>query len=173
MERSTARHAARAGGWLAASILLIHCGTHQQVELAMSDSIPYQILKTGFRSPPPKASLPELFVLHSWEALDRHLTPIPGQPRAFAIDWDKQVALLALASVGAGLDDTPEVKSFTYDDSAIRLVVHLRQDPNPQALDVTTQPWILLAVAKETFEKNLRIIYQVEGQGQGTVSDDK
>jgi len=163
---------AQAFSCLAVSILLIQCGAHQQVEFAMNDSIPYQTLKTGFRSPPPKASLPELFVLHSWEALDRHLAPIPGQPRAFAIDWDKQVALLALASVGAGLDDTAEVKSFTHDDSSIHLVIHLRQDPNPQALDVTTQPWILLAVSKEAFDKKLRIIYEVDGQGPGSVSED-
>jgi hypothetical protein len=140
----------------------------------MNDQIPNETVATGYRPPRTDQPRPELVVIYSQAAFDRQMGSLRGTNKSLQtvnVDWKKNLLLWASCAVDAGMDTTPEVKSLTAENGGVHLVVNLRPNPEPQGLDVVTQAWILLSAPRSSFEaKDLKVQYEVQGQGVGSVT---
>jgi hypothetical protein len=160
--------------WTVAVIVFVDCCALQRTGYAMNNQIPNETVATGYRPPRTDQPQPVLVVLYSQAAFDRQMGSLRATNKSLQdvhVDWKKNVLLWASCAVDAGMDTTPEVKSLTSESGRVHLLLYLRPHPDPQGLDVVTQAWILVSAPRASFEaKDLKVQYEVEGQGTGSVT---
>jgi hypothetical protein len=167
----------RVAVWTAAVFVFVDCCALQRIGYAMNDQIPHETVATGYRPPRTDRPQPVLVVIYSQAAFDRQMGSLRGTNKSLEsvnVDWKKNVLLWASCAVDSGMDTTAEVKSLTSENGGVHLVLDLRPIPEPQGLDVVTQAWILISAPRSSFEaKDLKVQYEVQGQGAGSVTQER
>ena len=160
--------------WTTALLVFTDCSALPRLGYAMNDQIPNETVATGYRPPRTDQPQPVLVVIYSQAAFDAQMGSLRANNKSLEnlkVDWNKNVLLWASCAVDAGMDTTPVVKSLTSGEGAVHVVLNLQPKAEPQGLDVVTQAWILVSASRSFFAaKDLKVTYEVVGQGLGTGS---